>query len=417
MGDPFGRRRIRFMKKSNASFFFAAVAMTLAFSLLSWSDLCARETQGDENLPSRAISVAPEYTGVVVPEGEEVSLDLSVRNGGRQDEVVHLELTSVPKGWKAQIKTYSFEVTGVHVKSDSSKSLTLKAEPGEDISPGDYVFSVRGQTQDGALVSASDVTIHVIPKEEKKEPEGVLVTTSYPVLQGPTDAEFEFSVQVENKLDEDTIFNLLADGPRNWEINFKPSWEDKYFSSLRVKGNLSETMAVEVKPHALADPGTYPIKVKVKSETAEAEAELRVVLTGTYQLDVGTPTGLLSLNAYQGRESRLSFYVKNSGSAAQNNVRFLSFKPENWKVTFEPEKIDSLDPGEVAQVEGIITPAEQALVGDYAVSVSVEGEKQSKELELRVTVKASTAWGWIGIGIIVVVIAGLVTLFVRMGRR
>ena len=406
------------MKKSKAWFFCAIVATTLAVSLMSWSASSAREDNEDnKNLPPRAISVAPEYTGVVVPEGEDVSIDLTVRNGGRQDELVHLELTSVPKGWKAQIKTYSFEVTGVHVKSDSSKNLTLKAEPEEDLGPGDYVFSVKGQTQDGALVSTSDVTISVIKEEEKKKPKGVVITTSYPVLRGPTDAKFEFSVQVENKLDEDTIFNLIAEGPSNWEINFKPSWEDKYFSSLRVKGNLSESMAVEVKPHALAEPGAYPIKVKVKSETAEAEAELRVVLTGTYKLDVGTPTGLLSLNAYQGKESRLSFYVKNSGSATQNNVRFLSFKPENWKVTFEPEKIETLQPGEVKQVEGLITPAEQALVGDYAVSLSVEGEKQTKDMELRVTVKASTAWGWIGIGIIVLVIAGLVTLFVRMGRR
>jgi len=363
------------MKKSKAWFFCAIVATTLAVSLMSWSASSALEDNEDnKNLPP-------------------------------------------PKGWKAQIKTYSFEVTGVHVKSDSSKNLTLKAEPEEDLGPGDYVFSVKGQTQDGALVSTSDVTISVIKEEEKKKPKGVVITTSYPVLRGPTDAKFEFSVQVENKLDEDTIFNLIAEGPSNWEINFKPSWEDKYFSSLRVKGNLSESMAVEVKPHALAEPGAYPIKVKVKSETAEAEAELRVVLTGTYKLDVGTPTGLLSLNAYQGKESRLSFYVKNSGSATQNNVRFLSFKPENWKVTFEPEKIETLQPGEVKQVEGLITPAEQALVGDYAVSLSVEGEKQTKDMELRVTVKASTAWGWIGIGIIVLVIAGLVTLFVRMGRR
>jgi uncharacterized membrane protein len=406
------------MKKGNTSFFSAIVAMTLAVLLVSWSASSAREDRGDNrDLPPRALSVAPEYTGVVVPEGEDVSIDLMVRNGGRQDELIHLELTSVPKGWKAQIKTYSFEVTGVHVKSDASKNLTLKAEPEKDVGPGDYVFSVRGETQDGALVSTSDVTISVIKEEEKKKREGVLITTSYPVLRGPTDSKFEFSVQVENKLDEDTIFNLMADGPRNWEVNFKPSWEDKYFSSLRVKGNLSESMAVEVKPHALAEPGTYPIKVKVKSDTTEAEAELRVVLTGTYKLDVGTPTGLLSLNAYQGKESRLSFYVRNSGSATQNNVRFLSFKPENWKVTFEPEKIETLEPGEVKQVEGLITPADQALVGDYAVSLSVEGEKQSKDLELRVTVKASTAWGWIGIGIIVVVIAGLVTLFVRMGRR
>jgi uncharacterized membrane protein len=406
------------MKKGKALFFFAVAAMTLALSLASWSVPFAREDNDDlRNLPPRAIFVAPEYTGVVVPEGEDVSLDLSVRNGGRQDELVRLELTSVPKGWKAQIKTYSFEVTGVYVKSDSSKSLTLKAEPGKDVGPGDYVFSVKGQTQDGTLVSVCDVTISVIKEEKKKKPEGVLITTSYPVLRGPTDAKFEFSVQVENKLDEDSIFNLMAEGPRNWEINFKPSWEDKYFSSLRVKGNLSETMAIEVKPYALAEPGTYPIKIKVKSEKAEAEAELRVVLTGTYKLDVGTPTGLLSLTAYQGRESRLSFYVKNSGSATQNNVKFLSFKPENWKVTFEPEKIESLEPGKVIQVEGLITPAEQALVGDYAVSISVAGEKQSKDLELRVTVKASTAWGWIGIGIIVIVIAGLVTLFMRMGRR
>jgi uncharacterized membrane protein len=51
------------------------------------------------------------------------------------------------------------------------------------------------------------------------------------------------------------------------------------------------------------------------------------------------------------------------------------------------------------------------------VAVGVEGEKVSKNLEFRVTVKASTAWGWIGIAIIVLVVLGLVTLFVRMGRR
>jgi uncharacterized membrane protein len=64
-----------------------------------------------------------------------------------------------------------------------------------------------------------------------------------------------------------------------------------------------------------------------------------------------------------------------------------------------------------------ITSADQALVGDYSVSLRVEGEKSTKDMEFRVTVKASTAWGWIGIGIIVLVIAGLVVLFIRLGRR
>jgi uncharacterized membrane protein len=174
---------------------------------------------------------------------------------------------------------------------------------------------------------------------------------------------------------------------------------------------------VEVKPYALAEPGEYPIKVKISSEYAKGEATLTVVLTGTYKLDAGTPDGLLSLNAYQGKNANMSFYVKNSGSAAQNGIDFLTFKPENWKVEFSPEKIDTLQPGELKQVEMTIIPADQALVGDYSVGVNVKGEKGTKGLEFRVTVRASTVWGWVGIIIIVAVVAGLVLLFFRLGRR
>jgi uncharacterized membrane protein len=113
----------------------------------------------------------------------------------------------------------------------------------------------------------------------------------------------------------------------------------------------------------------------------------------------------------------MSIYVKNSGSAANHNVNFVSIKPENWKVEFEPEKIEAINPDELKQVEVTITPAEEALVGDYSVGISVDGEKAQKTMEMRVTVKASTAWGWIGIGIIVLVILGLGGLFTWFGRR
>jgi uncharacterized membrane protein len=68
-------------------------------------------------------------------------------------------------------------------------------------------------------------------------------------------------------------------------------------------------------------------------------------------------------------------------------------------------------------VEVSITPAAEALVGDYAVGVNIKSEKSSDDLEFRVTVKASAAWGWIGIGIIILVILGLFALFVTFGRR
>jgi uncharacterized membrane protein len=406
--------------KRDNSFFLITMILSMVFSLSMFFSPFAfgEEKKKQKDLPERGIAVSPEYPGIIISQEEEnVSIDLDVTNRGSRDENIFVSLTSIPSGWKGRIKTYSFGVTGVHVKSDTSKNLTLRVEPEPDLETGTYTFGIEAQTEDKEFKSTSQVIITVEEKKAEEKPEGVKITTSYPVLRGPTDAEFEFSLEVDNKLDKDMIYNLSAQGPENWEINFKPAYEDKFISSLRLKANQSQSMAIAVKPFPLAKPGEYPIRVKVSSTEAKGEVELTVVLTGTYKLDAGTATGLLSLNAVRGKEGNLSVYVKNSGSAILNNVAFMSIKPENWKVEFSPENLETLPPGELKQVEVSITPAEQALVGDYSVGIRADAGKLSKNLELRVTVLASTAWGWIGIGIIVLVMLGLVVLFIRLGRR
>jgi len=172
-----------------------------------------------------------------------------------------------------------------------------------------------------------------------------------------------------------------------------------------------------VNPVRDAVAGEYPIQVSISSGDKKAEVKLTVALTGIYKLDAGTPTGILSLEAMAGKPANFSVFVKNTGSSVNRNVTFSSFKPENWEVTFKPEKIEALEPNALKQVEVTVKPAQQALVGDYSVGVMVTGEKSDKTVEMRVTVKASTAWGWIGIGIILFVILGLMALFIRLGRR
>jgi len=345
-------------------------------------------------------------------------MDLILYNKGKADETIDVEITSIPKGWKARVKTYRFTVTGAHVENGESTRLTFFAEPEKkDVKQGKYVFKVKAQTRDGAFTSTQDIAVTVSQKAEAEKKKAVTVTTSYPVLRGPTDATFEFSLEVNNKLDKDKVYNLTSKGPENWEINFKPAYEDKYISSLRLEKNGSKSVAVEVKAYRLTEAGEYPVNVRVGSGDAKAEAKLTIILTGTYKLDAGTPTGLLSLEAQKGKDANLSIYVKNTGSATNHNIKFISIKPENWKVEFEPEKIEALKPEELKQVEVTITPAEEALVGDYSVGLNVDGEKDQKTMEMRVTVKASTAWGWIGIGIIVLVIVGLGGLFTWFGRR
>ena len=165
---------------------FAASAVFL-FSPVSWGT-----EKEKKDLPPRQISVAPEYTSITVPEGEEVSIDLTVANQGKQDEFIDLSLPQVPKGWKARIKTYSFDVSGVFVASDKSKSLSLKAERSPRRRRALLVhapFGIRGQTQDGKLVSVSHVTVVLREKDKEKKSKGVNLTTSYPVLFGPTNAQ------------------------------------------------------------------------------------------------------------------------------------------------------------------------------------------------------------------------------------
>ena len=405
------------MNKGISGKFFLVVSLVLVSLILTQTLSFAKE-EDDKNRPERLVMMAVDYPGVVVAKDENVSLDVIFYNKGKKDENVEVWVEAVPAGWQAKLKTYRFDVTGVHVASGDNKSLTFEASPDENVQPGKYEFRIAAKTPDGRFKMAQAVMITV--KEavaDQKESKGVRLTTSYPVIRGPSDATFEFSVEVDSKLDEDAVFDLFAQGPQGWDLNFKPAYETKYISSLRIKSKQSTTVAVEVKPAIGAEAGEYPINVRVSSADAKAEGELMVILTGTYGLEVGTANGLLSLNARQGKPANVSFYVRNTGSTANHGIKFMSFKPENWKVEFNPENIDIIEPGALKQVELSITPFEDALVGDYSISINVEGEKASKIIEFRSTVKASAAWGWIGIGIIVIVIGGLFGLFRWLGRR
>ncbi|MHB8910584.1 MAG: COG1470 family protein [Syntrophales bacterium] len=377
--------------------------------------IAAQEADKKDTRPERGIAVYTDYSGVVVPRGETVQMDLILENKGRTDEDIDVRITSVAKDWKATLKGARYQVTGVYVPNGKTKNLALALEPDKSVGPGKYTFQFEAKTADGKLTSSHTLTVNV--RERTVGANNIQITAAYPVLRGQTDSKFEFSLEVMNKGDLERTFNLAATGPEKWEINFKPAYEQKQISSIRVKEGQSQTVAVEVTPAQNAASGEYPILVRISSGESKAEVKLTVNLTGTYRLDAGTPNGILSLEAYGGKPVTFSLFVRNNGSAINRNITFSSFKPENWETTFKPEKLDALAPGEMKQIEVTITPGRQSLVGDYSVGIMTTGEKSDKTVEMRVTVKASSAWGWIGIGIILLVIAGLSILFVKMGRR
>ena len=409
-----GGRHMGRVHLDRKSFFIPLVALILLFIIPSFA-IGQEEKEKKDLRPERGILVFTEYSGVTAPKGEAVKMDLTLENKGRKDETIDVKISTVPKGWKATLKGGSYLVSGMFVANGKSRNLALSLGPDKTVGPGTYDFQFDAQTEDGKFTSTHKLA--VIVQERTPGMDDIQATTSYPVLRGQTDANFEFTIEVMNKIESDRTINLSAIGPEKWEINFKPSYETKLISSFLIKGGQSQNVAVQVNPSRDASPGEYPILVRVSSGEKKAEAKLTVVLTGIYKLDAGTPTGILSLEAVAGKTANFSLFVKNTGSAVNRNITFSSFKPENWEVTFKPEKIDALEPNALKQIEVTIKPAAQALVGDYSMGCMITGEKSDKTIEMRVTVKASTAWGWIGIGVIIIVIAGLSGLFIWLGRR
>lgn len=382
--------------------------------------------------PAREIVAAFEYPRMETDVTDSLSLDLIIKNNGGKDETILLEITESPPECISTIEQYGDVIGGVFVASGEKKTLKLSAkrkadkapekEPDEKdmLPPGQYKFEVTATTEDGQVAQTARATVTIREMEEaEEERDPITITCSYPNLRGSNDSDFKFSIDIHNNTDREDMASLRAEAPRGWEVAFKPSYENKYIGSVKIDANLSESVDVEVTPPPRAEIGKYPIAVfaKLSKEDTEATRELTVELTGTYRVQCRTLNDLLSLTAYGGEEASISMYVINRGTAPQTNVSFSSFKPENWEVKFEPERVDSIEPGEMRQVEVSILPDANAIVGDYSVAVTVDGEKAEDDLELRVKVAASTTWAWIGVGVIVTVIVGLTAMFKLLGRR
>ncbi|RJX26870.1 MAG: hypothetical protein C4554_05315 [Dethiobacter sp.] len=109
--------------------------------------------------------------------------------------------------------------------------------------------------------------------------------------------------------------------------------------------------------------------------------------------------------------------LRNKGSAVLNNINFYSNEPSGWSVNFDPKTIDTLEPGENRRVTAAIKAGNDAIAGDYLVTLSAGTRETRGEAEMRVTVKTSTLWGIVGLLIVLAVVAGVYGAFRYYGRR
>lgn len=234
---------------------------------------------------------------------------------------------------------------------------------------------------------------------------------------------FNYNVELSYSGNNTVTANLSTVNPQGW--NSKMSYSGKDISSLPI-GPLAygspdkKTISVTLSPNSgyFPEPGEYKLTLKATAGEFSDTIELTAIIKAKYQFTMTTDTGNLATKAISGKENLFSFNANNTGSATLENITLNVDKPQGWVVTFNPDKITSLDAGQSQRVDVTITPPEgKTVAGDYEITLRASNPEISNNMKVRVTVETSSIWGVVSIGIIVVVIGGLATLFLKLGRR
>ncbi len=345
------------------------------------------------------------YTIISVPPGQSVNYSLSVMNKSDKIQRLDIAVWGLSKKWDYRIKAGGLHIKQISVLPGAKETLSLSLQVPLKINKGNYHFYfIAGKEK-------LPLTINV----SKQGTYNTFFTSDQKNMQGDSKQTFTFRTSLKNMTGEAQLYSLRADAPEGWRVIFKPNYRQA--TSVEIKPNETTNMMVQVHPPDFVKAGSYKIPVYAVTENTSANLLLEVVITGTYDMALTTPTGLLSSSIIAGERKNITLDVRNTGSAALKDITLSATYPPGWEVSFSPKKINRLSPGKETRVNATVKAGKKAIPGDYLVVFRSRAPEVSAKAQFRIMVKTSMLWGWIGVLIILVAIGFVVFLFRKYGRR
>lgn len=389
-----------------SSFLHRCLACAFAFLLL-FSTAFA-----EDDAAKSYIELSTEYPAMTVKAGDSLTFDLSLENQSGVSQEITLRTASIPEGWTGSFSANSKEISIVHVKNEATnKAIDYALDIPLDTPDGEYEVVLSAS---GAQISDS-MTLHLkVAAEEIGESK---FEVEYPSQEGDADTTFTYSATLINNTLSDQNYSFTASAPQGWQISIKPSGESTKVSALDVPARSTQALSISVVVPANIEAGEYPLSVTATSVNEKMTIDMTATVTGSYDLELSTPSGRLSFNAYANKETAVQLTLTNAGNTDLTNVNLTSSAPSGWSVRFASESIELLEAGASIQTTAYVTPSEEAMSGDYAMTLTAKNSNASDKVEFRITVKTETVWGFAGIGIIVVMALVLFAVMHKFGRR
>jgi uncharacterized membrane protein len=360
----------------------------------------------------KGLWISTPYPSLGVAANESIELALTLRNSGLPPQRVNLSTTELPAKWNALFLGDGRPVDSAFVAPDSSVEVTLRVAPPEGVASGTYQFQVTAAADDG---SRFDLPIEL--KFGQALPARLALATELPALRGSPSSSFSYDVTLINESGREAVARLDAAAPPGFRVTFKEGYGSQELTSIPVKPGEKRDLKVSVEPGRNVQAGTYQVGIQASTDESRAQLDLALDVTGQPDLSLTGEGDRLSTNAHAGEETQVALVVENNGSAPARGIKFSSSQPSEWKVTFQPESIDELPPGQTQPVKAMLTPSSKAIAGDYMVTLRANGDGASQSSEFRITVETSTIWGIVGLVVIAASVVVLSLAVMRFGRR
>ena len=364
------------------------------------------------------VTFSTDYPGVTIKPGGTSTFTLYITNTGSEETTVELSAEDLPEGWEGSFKGSSNEVSMVHVgayqKKEDSPSLSYSLTVPEDTKEDIYTISLNAK---GGDVDESLALTVKVDAEEKKIGAGEF-STDYAQQEGDSGTKFSYTTTLTNNSGENMTYSLSAEGaPEGWTVTFTPSDTTTATSSVPVDAGASSTIKAAIVPAQNVTAGEYPITLVAACAGETLELPVTVKITGTYSLTATTPTGNLSASAYAGETKDVTLSIQNTGNIDLKAVSLKAQASTDWEITFDQDTINEIPAGGSAEVTAHITPAKDAILGDYVTIITASNDAVSSDCELRISVQNHTSWGIAAVAVIAVLVLGLVLIIRRFGRR
>ncbi len=355
---------------------------------------------------SKAVALYTPYTQITVTPGQKIDYSIKLINNTSSIRDVGLTIYGLPKGWSYTLKSGSWQVSQLAVEPHKTKTLSLEVHVPLKVEKGTYRLHVRADGYDNL-----PLTIKVSESGSYESSFSIKQAN----LEGAANTSFDFSGTLKNATADTAFYAFRAQAPRGWHVDFKANY--KQVASVKINPNGSENISIKVKPPEEAKAGNYKIPIVASSSHSTAKTEISVTITGSYKMNLSTPTGRLSTDITAGSTKEVTLAIKNTGSSTLKEVTLSATSPEDWHVDFKPKKLTVVQPGETAKVTAKIKASSKSIAGDYVTAIKAKTDNASSQAKFRVSVKTSPIWGWLGILIIVVALGCVYFLFKKYGRR